>query len=141
MRIDILNRALAYAVKKANGKRRSDGCPYPGPFDNPPPPKEENVYCDCPEVEDVHPNLIATVSVHPESGDYFPPVKIDKDNDSELERLRKENTFMLKLLVDIERAIDHGDQQQIAVAIKRLRDVMPTDHFMTGNIKPGLERE
>jgi len=55
-------------------------------------------------------------------------------------RLEREHTFMLALLVDIERVIDHGDQQQITVAIKRLRDIIGTETIMKEGIKPGLVR-
>jgi hypothetical protein len=56
------------------------------------------------------------------------------------EQLQRDNEFMLALLVDIERAIDHGDRQQIAVAIKRLRDLLGTKKLLDGALKPGLER-
>jgi hypothetical protein len=55
-------------------------------------------------------------------------------------QLEKEHAFMLALLVDIERAIDHGDHQQIAVAIKRLRDILGTETILKESIKPGLVR-
>jgi hypothetical protein len=57
-----------------------------------------------------------------------------------IQRLKKENAFMLALLVDIERSIDHGgiDLRQITVAIKRLRDILGTDTIMKEDIKPGL---
>jgi len=59
-----------------------------------------------------------------------------------IQRLEKEHAFMLALLVDIERAINHGniDLQQTAVAIKRLRDILGTETIMKKGIKPGLVR-
>lgn len=68
------------------------------------------------------------------------PITADANN-LDIERLRKEHQFMFALLVDIERAIEHEDKQQISVSIKRLRHNLPTKHFMTGNLKPGLERD
>jgi hypothetical protein len=61
-------------------------------------------------------------------------------DDDRIQRLEKEHAFMLALLVDIERAIDHGtvDHQQIVVAIKRLRDIIGTEKIMKEGINPGL---
>ena len=63
-------------------------------------------------------------------------------DDNRIQRLEKEHAFLLALLVDIERAIDHGDidLQQTAVAIKRLRDILGTETIMKAGIKPGLVR-
>ena len=57
--------------------------------------------------------------------------------------LEKEHAFLLALLVDIKREIDHGDidLQQTAVAIKRLRDILGTETIMKAGIKPGLVRK
>lgn len=62
------------------------------------------------------------------------------ERESRVKRLERENEFMLRLLVDIERAIDHGDMLQISVAIKRLRDILGTEAIMKDSIKPGLVR-
>ena len=62
------------------------------------------------------------------------------EDEQEIAQLRKDNEFMLQLLVDIERAIDHGDQQQITVAIKQLRYLLGTKKLLEGNLQPGLER-
>jgi hypothetical protein len=62
------------------------------------------------------------------------------DYGDEITRLKIENEHLLQLIVDIERAIDHGDQQQIAVGIKRLRCLLGTKKILDPTIKPGLVR-
>jgi hypothetical protein len=63
-------------------------------------------------------------------------------DDDRIRRLEKEYIMMFRLLIDIERSIDHGDidLQQTSVAIKRLRDILGTETIMKESIKPGLVR-
>ena len=72
--------------------------------------------------------------------DYVEKNVLPSSESEYINQLEKEHAFMLALLVDIERGIDHGDQQQIAVAIKRLRDILGTETIMKEPIKPGLVR-
>lgn len=55
--------------------------------------------------------------------------------------LDKQNDLLLRLLRDIEKIVDTGDQQQVSVGIKRWRHELEKENLLESNIQPGLVRE
>jgi hypothetical protein len=61
------------------------------------------------------------------------------ERESRVKQLERENEFLLRAIVEVERAIDHGgDLQQISCGIKQLRGMIGTPKIMDSGIKPGL---
>lgn len=64
------------------------------------------------------------------------------DQKKEVEKLEKEKSFLLRLIVDIDEVCNNGllDTQQVAVAIKQLTNQIETGAIHSAKIEPGLVR-